>query len=249
MAVTLEMIRSGKQKRPPRIMLHGDPGVGKSTFASGAPDPIFILAEDGVGEIDTNSFPLAQSFDEIMEAIKLLYTTEHEYKTVVIDSVDAIEPMIWDAVCKEHKAKSIEVVLGGYSKGYREALTHWKKFLDGLDALRNDVGMNVIMIAHSAIQHVTPPDTEGYDRRAPKLHKWAVALMEERVDIIGYASEKVLVSVQTGEFGKKHKRAKTTGERLLHVGKNPAYVSKTRYNTSPVLPLEWSELEKEINNG
>ena len=55
----LDSIQSGKENRPPRIMIYGAEGVGKSTFAASAPNPVFIQTEDGLGEIDCCKFPLA----------------------------------------------------------------------------------------------------------------------------------------------------------------------------------------------
>ena len=57
----LENIQTGRENKPPRIMVYGQEGVGKSTFGASAPDPVFIQTEDGLGEIDTCKFPLAQS--------------------------------------------------------------------------------------------------------------------------------------------------------------------------------------------
>jgi len=57
----LEQIRTGKQSSPPRILLYGTEGIGKSTFAAQAPNPIFIPTEDGLNEIDCASFPMAKN--------------------------------------------------------------------------------------------------------------------------------------------------------------------------------------------
>ena len=58
----LEKIHTGK--KPPRIMLYGTEGIGKSTFAAQAPSPIFLPTEDGLGEIDCASFPLCKKYTD-----------------------------------------------------------------------------------------------------------------------------------------------------------------------------------------
>jgi len=124
----LENIQRGKVSLPPRILVYGTEGVGKSTFAAGAPKPIFIQTEDGLGEIDCERFPLVRTFDDVMNSIAALYTEPHDYGTVVIDSVDWLERIIWDRVCRDFPVKynSIEKVDGGYGKGYVHAMTHWR---------------------------------------------------------------------------------------------------------------------------
>ncbi len=121
----LEQIHSGKRPMPPRIMIYGTEGIGKSTTAAQAHQPIFIPTEDGLDQIECDSFPLARGFDEVMSAISTLYSEEHDYQTAIIDSLDWLERLIWDAVCSEYGVKSIEKVHGGYAKGYTHALTQW----------------------------------------------------------------------------------------------------------------------------
>ena len=38
-----------------------------------------------------------------MEALAALYSEPHEFGTVVIDSVDWLEPLIWKRVCDDNK--------------------------------------------------------------------------------------------------------------------------------------------------
>jgi hypothetical protein len=91
--------------------------------------------EDGLGEINCDKFPLARSFDDVLAALTELATDSHSYETVVIDSLDWLERLIWDAVCKRESATTIEKVGGGYGKGYILALDFWRKFIERLVAL------------------------------------------------------------------------------------------------------------------
>ena len=90
----LKQVHSGKQPAPRRIVLYGTHGIGKSTWGSMAPKPIFIQTEDGLGEIACDKFPLARRFDDVMQALSELYTEEHSYRTVVVDSLDWLERLI-----------------------------------------------------------------------------------------------------------------------------------------------------------
>jgi len=145
----LSRIERGRQPVPPRIVLYGTEGIGKSTFASQTPVPIFVPTEDGLSEIDCERFPLAKSLDDVLTALAELHAEQHEYQTVALDSLDWLERLIFDDLCRQYNVTSIEKVDGGYAHGYTLALTHWRKVLDALNRLRNDRGMAVICIAHA----------------------------------------------------------------------------------------------------
>jgi len=160
----LESIHSGRRHSPPRLMIYGTEGIGKSTTAAGAPKPIFIPTEDGLDQIDCDSFPLARGYDEVVRALSALYSEQHQYQSVVVDSLDWLERLIWDEVCREYGVKSIEKADGGYAKGYTHALTQWREVLGGLDALRNERGMAVILLAHTKVEKFEDPESVAYDR-------------------------------------------------------------------------------------
>lgn len=95
----LETIHSGKRQSPPRILVYGTEGIGKSTFASTSPNPIFIPTEDGLDNIDCAKFPLCKTFVEVMSYIDVLQNESHDYRTIIIDTVDWLERLIWDFTC------------------------------------------------------------------------------------------------------------------------------------------------------
>ena len=112
----LEQIQSGRRPAPRRLMLYGIQGIGKSTYASRSPKPIFVQTEDGLGDIECDKFPLATSFEDVINALSTLYTETHPYQTIVVDSLDWLERLIWADVCLNHHVTSIEDI--GYGKGY-----------------------------------------------------------------------------------------------------------------------------------
>ena len=245
----LESVRKGRNPRPPKIVIYGGPKLGKSTFGAGIPDSIFIQTEEGLDALDVHAFPLASSFQDVISALRTLATEEHKYRAVVVDSLDWLEPLIWQEVCRQHSVASIEEVGGGYGKGYVEALKIWRQVLEGLDYLRDNRKMTVVLIAHDEIRKFEPVDSEAYDYAALKLHKRAAAVVEEWADVIGYAKIKTLIRSQDKGFGQQHTRAVAPGDvRELHLGQNPAYVSGNRYGLPDVLPLEWPALQQAIRD-
>jgi hypothetical protein len=235
----LAQIQSGRQTAPRRVMLYGTQGIGKSNFGASAPKPIFIQTEDGLAEIDCDRFPLAQSNTDVMQALSELYTAEHPYQTVVIDSLDWLERLIHAEICRKRQVENIEDI--GYGKGYTFALTQWRDVLDGLDALRNERGMGVVLIAHAKIDRFENPETETYDRYVPRLNKHASALIQEWCDEVLFATYRVHTRLNDEGFGRKKAKGIGTGERIIRTTERPAHMAKNRLNLPDELPLDWNE--------
>ena len=244
MAISLASLRRATTVAPPRILIHGVAGVGKTTFAAGAPEPVFILTEDGLGTLAAPHFPLARSFDEVMEALAALYSEEHGFRSVVIDSIDWLEPLIWARACKDNGWKSIEDA--GYGKGYVAALDLWRQYIDGLNALRDDKGLTVIQIAHTDIKRFDSPEHEPYDRYIIKLHARAAALLQEHSDTVLFANYRISTVKSDVGFNKKVTRALGSGERVLYTAERPAFLAKNRYGLPDVLPLSWDAFSQSM---
>jgi hypothetical protein len=227
MAISLASLNRTTALKPPRILIHGVHGVGKTTFAAGAPDPVFIVTEDGLGTLDVPHFPLARTFDDVMQALASLYTEEHVFRTLVVDSADWLEPLVWARVCKDQGWSSIEDA--GYGKGYVNALDLWRQYIEGLNALRDDKGMAIVQIAHTDIKRFDSPEFEPYDRYVIKLHTKASALLQEHSDVVLFANYRISTVKADVGFNKKVTRALGSGERLLHTAERPAFLAKNRY--------------------
>lgn len=227
-------------------MLYGTHGVGKSTFASCAPKPVFIQTEDGLGEIECDKFPLTATFDQAMQALSELYTDKHAFHTVVVDSLDWLERLIWAEVCRKRNVESIEDI--GYAKGYVFALTQWREFLEGLTALRNDRGMMIVLIAHARIERFDNPETDSYDRYVPRLHRLASQVVQEWCDEVLFATFKVYTKQTDEGFNRKRTHGIGTGERILRTAERPAHVAKNRLNLPVEMPLEWNAYARHLTD-
>jgi len=237
MAMTLAQLNRAADTKPPRILVHGVAGVGKTTFAAQASAPVFVQTEDGLGTLSVPHFPLARTFEEVIEALVALYTEEHDLQTVVVDSVDWLEPLIWAKACRENGWASIEDA--GYGKGYIAALGLWRQYLDGLNALRDDRGMTVVQIAHTDIKRFDSPEHDPYDRYLIKLHARAAALLQEHSDVVLFANYRISTVKADVGFNKKVNRALGSGERVVHTAERPAFLAKNRYGLPETLPLDW----------
>lgn len=243
MAVSLQSIMRGGSDRAPMVVIHSSPGMGKTTFAASAPDPVFIRTEDGLGDLNVNTFPLLASVQDVMDALASLYEDGHGFKTVVIDSLSALEPLIWDRVAQDHQVDSIEGL--GYGKGYVYAMAYWREIVSACYGLAQR-GVMPIMIAHSEVVKFDAPDADPYDRYQIKLHKRTFAHLYEQADVIGFAHEPVYVRKENDKDTKG--KAKPKGERQLRVVQSPAVIAKNRYHMPETMPLDWDAFAAYLPN-
>lgn len=243
MAFNLDSIKRSTGIKAPRVMIYGPHGLGKTTFGAGAPNPIMILTEDGLGRLEVDHFPLATSYQDVIDAIGTLYNEEHNFSTVVIDSLDWLDNLIWQDIHAKHDDKAL-----AYGKGAVIAADYWRQILDGLSALRDDKGMAVVMIAHTEIKRFDSPETEPYDRYRPKLQDRSSALIQEWCDGVFFCNYRVVTKETEVGFNKEVRRGITTGERLMYTTEKPAYLAKNRYGLPDQLPLSWEAFANAIQS-
>lgn len=224
MTSILSSITRGRTLDAPRIILYGMEGIGKSTFAANFPSPIFIQTEDGLGMIDCAKFPLVKSFDEVFQELVALETEPNEFKTIVIDSLDWLERLIWDKVAQDSKVNNIEQI--GFGKGYTMALTFWRIVLDHLEALHKQ-GKIILLLAHAVAEDYSDPEVNSLKRFTPRLHKTARSLVAEYVDVILLA---------TRAFGAA--KGDQNNPRIVRTEASPYQVAKSRFSIPAELPLD-----------
>lgn len=230
----LDKITRGRVAKPRRTLLYGIAGVGKTTFGAMAPDPIVIQTEEGSNDIDCARTPLLTTFEDVLGTLRDLYNEEHDFQTVVIDSFDWLERLVWDRVCHDNNVESIEKI--GYGKGYVYALAHWQRVLDGLDALRDKRGMSSVCIAHAKVEKFADPANESYDRYLPRLHKLASALCCEWADEVLFATYETFTSKAEDD---SRARGVGNGDRVLRTTERPAHVAKNRLGMPDEIELDY----------
>ena len=235
----------GRLVRPVRVVIHGVDGVGKSTFGADAPSPIFLGAEDGTAQLDVARFPAPQSWDDMLDAVRELATEPHEFKTLVVDSLDWAEPLVWRHLCEASGKTSIEDVGGGFGKGYTAAVDEWRRFLAAMEPLRS-LGMNVVLIAHSTIKSFKNPEGDDYERYQLKLHEKSASTLREWADDVLFATHEVVVAKNEKT---KRVRGVDTGARIMHSVRSAAFDAKNRHSLPAVLPLSWAEYWSAVQAG
>lgn len=234
----LNQVIKGKQRPPVLALIYGPAGVGKTTLGAGAPNPIFLGTESGTHFIDVSRFPAPKTFDDVTAAVDTLKKEKHGYETLVIDSLDWLEPLVWSKVVSDGKVKTIEDF--GYGKGYVLALKVWQDFIKNLAELREEKKLNILLLAHSHVKPYNDPKTNSsYDRYIMKLHDKAGGLFKEFVDAILFNT----YSVETAKDKMGKDRAYGDGNRVLYTQYRPSFDAKNRMG----LPFE-IKLPETIND-
>jgi hypothetical protein len=238
--MTIANVTRGKVVGPARIIVYGVDGVGKSTFAAAAPNPIFLGAEDGTRHLDVARYPVPQTWAEVLEAVRNLTADAGGFKTFVIDTIDWTEPLLLAELCRREGVANRDEIGGGYQKWIDAEVDEWRVLLAALERLQAAQKMNVVLLAHYIKKSVKNPDTEDYERFQLKLHDKHAGVLREWVEGVYFARHE-----QYADKDKKTKRVRgvSTGARLLFTRWTAAWDAKDRYNLPEQIPLDWNEFE------
>jgi hypothetical protein len=213
----LDSVTTGPQKRPRRTFLYGTHGVGKTTWAAGWKNAIFLPTENGCGDLDVTRTRLLTTAKEVVDAITEV--RESDYETLVLDSIDWTEKLVQRDLDRENFQDA-------FGRGAVEVNRRVSSILRLLDTVIA-AGKNVVLIGHAEVKTVTRPDGTSWSAYQPKLTKHAGASVCEWADELLFAQTVVLT--QNKQIGLKQVSVGVdTGERVLYTEGTPAYQAKHR---------------------
>lgn len=230
-----------KKIKPPRVLIYGEGGVGKTSLLSQFPNAFCIDVEDGANEIGVaRPEDKIKDLKDIQTCIEWLCGNDHDFKTVFIDSADWLERKITDHVEKTYTSKELS-----YGQGAKLIRSELGKILAGLDWLREYKNMIVGFTAHAKVKEFKDPLTANYDRYTlncvdekfgDEIYEWA--------DLVGFAKYKVVTKVEGESFGKEIVKAKGSDEREIHFTKKAGFRAKNRYGIDKVIHMTDSSGKK-----
>lgn len=253
-AFDLESILEVPADNMPIITLTGDPGIGKTTLAAKFPNPVFIQVEKGMDAIPEEERPKAfprvlsavnnasvakNDFTNIHRQLAAILHGDHSFKTLVIDSVTALAAMIQREIIEEGKKEnpqysSIELVKGGYGKGYIIMAERMAEIHAMCQRIRDERNMTIVFIAHSETEKIDPPDSEPYTKRTLNMHKKARQLFISDVDLVAYMTIEMYT---LGDTKDKVKKAISNGSRKLICETSASNDTKNRYSIKGDIPV------------
>ena len=183
-------------------------------------------------------FSITPELSDVIDQINYVVGHPNEVGTLVIDTVDWLEKLLFDAVCAENKWKSIEEP--GYGKGYVAARQKMQQLLAMLDQVIA-VGANVVLICHSFIRKFEQPDEmSSYDRYMLKLNEKNIApLIKEWTDLLLFVNYKTdVVKVE------KTNTVKGRGgqKRVMYATHTASWDAKNRFGLPDEMPFDFGQI-------
>ena len=233
-------ITGGKVIKAKKVVIYGPEGVGKSSFASCFPAPVFIDTEGSTNNMDVRRLPRPTSWAMLGEELAQILKTK-PCGTLVIDTIDWAENLCIEHICAKAGKGGIEDF--GYGNGYVYEKEEFAKFLNRLEEVI-EAGINVVLTAHAQLRKFSQPDEIGeYDRWELKLGKKTGSvispLVKEWADLLLFANYKTM-AVAIDKDGKKFKAQGNA--RVMYTEHHPCWDAKNRFGLAPELPFEYSQI-------
>lgn len=228
-------IIKGKIARPVKAVFYGPEGIGKSTMASNAPDPLFIDVEGGTAQLDVNRVEPPKTWDELITIVKEVAASPGICKTLVIDTADWAEMLCVKYICQKYKQNSLEGF--GYGKGYTILQEEFAKVLEALDLVIT-AGMNVIITAHAKMRKQELPDEAGaFDRWEMKLTRQVAPMLKEWADALLFFNYKTYVVAMENDTKKAQ-----GGKRVMYTSHHPCWDAKNRDGLPEEMDMDFSKI-------
>lgn len=250
---SLEIDETGKP--PPTLIIHGEPGIGKTTFGTQAPGCVLVATEDGAAAVRVPKLPAnrkAEAWEELFGAVEYLLTSDHDRKWLVLDTLNGAAKLCSEYVCKKSFDGLWESTKGqeGYSawgRGAKETARELQRLLNMLDRLKTEKAMGLILLSHTAPVRTSNMFGSDFQESAPNLERPVLEAVKAWADQIAYAGRDIRASVREGE--KTAKISMVGDTRWLWFEGQAGCVAKNRvgYEMPSKIQLDWSTYEAELN--
>lgn len=222
---------------PMKVLIYGVEGIGKTTFASKFPDPIFIDTEGSTGFINARKLPNPTSWTMLLDELEDI-KSDPRGKTLIIDTLDWAERLAKKYLMDKNKWAAIDST--NYGSRYVALSDEIGKLLNKLTEIK-DLGINVVLTAHAETKKHELPDEMGqYDKYTLKLEKRDAGLAKEWADMILFFNYKTTIISDSKSNSKKA----TGGQRVMYTTHKPAWDAKNRLGLPDELPIDFEAIRE-----
>lgn len=235
-----------KQIRVPLIVMYGDKGVGKTTWSSQFPAPIFLCGEDGAHSIAEVRLPaegVFDSWDHVLTATRALAYGKHDHKTLVADTIGPLSSLCMSHVVAQSGKSSWEKM--GWGKD-EDLIREWRVWISLLEHCRNKRGMTVVLLAHVVGRGINSPQLgERFYVFQGDMNQVVWNFTSNWADIVLYGAREMLI--HEPEHGKT--RALMKADRWLHAHPDTGFEAKVRagYRLPARFPLSYAAFQAELS--
>ncbi|MEI6628629.1 MAG: ATP-binding protein [Alphaproteobacteria bacterium] len=232
---------------PPKIILYGRNGIGKSRFALKAPNPIFLDLDENIYELPITSnktlgIPI-KTYEDVMAFFGILFNQDHEFKTLVVDSLSSLEKLVIEKVLKDSNKSSLASFQ--YGQGYQKMMPLWEDFLQKLKNLWEYKKIIIILLAHFKEKREENLTGASYLQYKINLYEKASELLRNWCSCVLFADDEIILEDEAIEFNRKISKVKNS-TRVIHTDGGTTFLAKNTYNLPPKLPLDWNVLFNHI---
>ena len=222
-------ITKGKQLAPISILLHGEPGSGKSLFGHKFDTKSLFVGNECPNHYDCDKVNVSTWEDFLITLKEIREGKADNYKTIVIDTLDGMQDIMENDLLVKYRKNmtdTIQTILGGYGKGTSLMASKFRSLITDY-FVEIQKTKNIILISHSFEKTLMLKNKDTYNCIAPNLIKGVNQLFERYVDCIFYF-ERVNES-----FGEKEGRTYKT-KYYIHTTGDASCVAKNRFNLKQV---------------
>jgi len=225
------------QKTPPKpnladltVLVYGATKIGKSTWCSNADRAVFLSTEPGLNSLEVFQVPI-RSWDELLAACGEIAEGNHEFRTVILDTVDNAYRMCAEHVCRKFKVEHESDL--GYGKGFALTNNEFQRVLNKLAFMP----CGLYLISHS--QEVEIETRTGkYNKTVPTLPEKARKIVLGLVDMVLYCDIETVAGTE----------GRTVARRVMRTKPSLNYEAGDRTGKLPeVIDLDYTKFTEAFN--
>jgi len=212
-------------------LIYGAPKIGKSTFCSQSENALFLSTEPGLNALSVYKVDV-RSWSDFLSACGEIAKGKHNYKTIVIDTIDNLHKSCAEYVCQKHGIEHESDL--SFGKGFKLVQDEFARAINKLAFLP----YGLILVSHAQekeLETAAGKRLKILPTLPDKVHKFIAGL----ADIILYCD----IERKTDDKGK------TTQRRVVRTKPSATYEAGDRTGLLPAtISLDYKELEKYFDN-